>query len=191
MIISGHGKSWLGTADCGAVYKKDGKVMLTEREINVAIGKELFYKLKNEFPTKFIQPVGIETEASISKKQAFIRSCLAENAIQASECLAVELHCNSVIDSSARGAECYFSTASLSGLCSSLSNHVSSWFGTKNRGAKTAYGTRAGYILSNGCPSILLEMGFLSNSEDRKYLGRHADLAETISFILQDFVRSF
>ena len=73
-------------------------------------------------------------------------------------------------------------------VCESLTAHISDWFGTKNRGWKKARGTRAGFISGYGCMGLLLELGFLSNDDDKKYLKKTENLAETISFVSQKFI---
>jgi len=178
-ILAGHGKSWYGTKDPGAVAGN-----LKERDINVEVGRSLVKKLKERFPSTYIQGIGIETEASIYSKRKFLKKCIAENGLKAEKCLAIHLHCNAATPK-AKGVEAYSDYADMANFGSSLTNHMSSWFNSLDRGLKVANGTRAGYISSDGCPSILLELGFLSNKDDRKYLTRYDDLAETIAFTLE------
>lgn len=182
-VIAGHGKSWYGTSDVGAVAEG-----LTERELNVKVARNLTQKLQREFPKKYVQSIGVETEASIAQKQKFLANCLAQNGLQAEECLAIHLHCNAHADTNARGVECFYAQSALAQLAETLSATLAGWFGTKNRGGKKAQSTRAGFIVNDACPAILLEMGFLTNKTDRAYLLRPRNLAESILFILKKFI---
>lgn len=182
-ILAGHGKSWYGAKDVGAVADD-----LTEREINVKIARQLTQKLRKHFPRKYVQSIGVETEASIAQKQKFLQSCITQNGLKPEECLAVHLHCNAHTNPDAQGVECYFERPALEDLARRMSKILASWFGTKNRGAKIAQGTRAGYIAGDNCPAILLEMGFLSNKSDQKYLLKPRNLGESIFFILKKFI---
>lgn len=182
-VVAGHGKNWYGATDCGAVAGN-----LTERAINIKVARELTAKLKKNYPKKYIQSIGVETEASIKQKQKFLKSCIVQNGLNPDECLALHLHCNAHSDTDARGVECYASLSAVEGLAGTLTENLANWFSTKNRGAKKTRGTRAEYIENDACPALLLEMGFLSNLTDRTYLLRPRNLAESILFILKKFI---
>jgi len=184
-ICGGHGKSWYGTNDCGAVNGN-----LTEREINVAVGRSLLNKLKKNFPNILIQGVGVETDASNGTKQKFLNNCIKQNGFNSKNCLSLHLHCNSATNKTAKGVEAYSDYAEMADFGSTLTNHIANWFGTKDRGLKVAKNTRAGFITSDACPSILLEMGFLSNDYDKVYLQNTKKLAETISFVVNKIFNS-
>ena len=122
---------------------------LRERDVNVDVGRELVKRLQSRFPTLYVQGVGVETEASIAKKQKFMKDCLEEKGFGYSDCLAINLHCNGATDSSARGVECYTDCAGIEDFAVNLVQCVANWFGTKVRGKKTAKGSRAAFIAND------------------------------------------
>lgn len=81
----------------------------------------------------------------------------------------ISLHCNSSTDSLAHGTETYVVAKGgrAEQLATSVNTAISSLLGTYNRGVKSANY----YVIKNTkAPAILIEMGFLSNNEDRQLL---------------------
>jgi len=85
----------------------------------------------------------------------------------------VSIHCNAASNLSARGVEVwYYNHLGISKKLAGLFvNRLSIW-SSKNRGIKRAYVDNKGiYVLKyTKCPAVLLELGFLSSSLDRKRL---------------------
>ena len=86
----------------------------------------------------------------------------------------VSIHTNSFSSGSANGTETYFSSASTNRLEDSkklatyIQNRLYKVLETNNRGVKDS-----GYLVlrTNPLPSVLVELGFISNSKDSAKLG--------------------
>ena len=85
----------------------------------------------------------------------------------------VSVHCNAAPNLSAKGVEVwYYNHLGISKQLAELFvNRLSLW-SSRNRGIKKAYVDNKGiYVLKHTtCPAILIEVGFLSSSEDREKL---------------------
>lgn len=96
--------------------------------------------------------------------------------------LFISIHCNSAISMAAKGTECLI--YSFDGVSDKLSNniqkHVVKALNTSDRGVKV----RKDLAVLNGTniPAVLVEMAFISNTEDRDKLNyRQKEFAKAIS----------
>ncbi|TSI07375.1 N-acetylmuramoyl-L-alanine amidase [Lysinibacillus sp. BW-2-10] len=106
----------------------------------------------------------------------------------------VSLHMNSATNTSASGTETYSSkTGSSSKVESSkklsafIQDRLIDTLGTKDRGEKTA---EFKVIKENSNPSVLVEMGFISNASDAKLVSTHEkETAEAIYLGIMDYFK--
>lgn len=110
---------------------------------------------------------------------------LRDRAIMANKSKAdifVSIHCNAFSDSSAKGVETYSYPGSTKGasLAKSIQDSIiSSDLYTRNRGIKTA---NFAVLRLTNMPAALVELGFITNSEDANFLkNRQDDLALAVA----------
>ena len=109
----------------------------------------------------------------------------------------VSLHMNSSNSSSAKGTEVYYSTVNnnvadngmnskkLAGIC--LDNIISA-LKTTNRGVETA---NYYVIKHNSVPAVLIELGFISNSSDRRLITDAASQKAAAKAIYDSVIAAF
>lgn len=154
VISPGHGISENGF-DPGSI----GQV--TEQEINLAVAKKLAQKLEDWGATV----IRLETESVYYHDRDRPRV-----ARQYGADMFLEIHCNSSTSSSPHGCEVYYFTPWSQSLASSINSYLGSFYesvyadGTSgSRGDKYSY---YWYTLEQGFPSVLVEMGFVSNERE-------------------------
>lgn len=125
-----------------------------EYEINLAVGKALKSELESRGAVVYMMDT-VSSRPSLADRTAYASS---KNPLAF-----VSVHCNSSTTSSGSGTECYYFTRFSSGLADYFASGVSSALGTTNRGGRIGryYVTRV-----QDYPSILGEMGFVSNESD-------------------------
>jgi len=182
-IEAGHGKSWWGGNDVGAVR---GKVQ--ERTINKLVCQELMNILNNksELLDTDIQGVGVQTDAKINDKTKYVNSVIKENNLNKNECLVVSIHCNAERGTKAQGTETWSKYDALSvGIGTSICKSIVKYFKIPNRGNKK---TRF-YNYNYDCSASLVEMAFISNSFDRANLLHTNRMAEAIANGILEYLR--
>lgn len=180
VISPGHGVDEDGW-DPGAI----GQV--TEQEINLAVAK----KLKEKLEAMGANVVRLETESTYIHDRDRPRV-----ARQYGADMYLELHCNAVSDESAHGCEVYYFTPWSQPLAKAINNNIVSFFnkayndGTdSSRGQKYSY---YWYTLEQGFPSVLVEMGFVTNDRECLIMAKNTDgLADAIAQgVYEYFMRS-
>lgn len=157
----GHGGS-----DSGAVGGG-----LKEADINLKVGLKV--KAKLEY-------CGISVKTSRTSNISVSLSGRVEEANKYKANCFVSIHCNSAESTSAQGIETFSYKATTSDLAKLVHEElVKTKAYTKNRGVKTANF----YVIKNtNMRSCLVELAFISNSEDRNILSNKQDvLAEAIA----------
>lgn len=154
VISPGHGISENGF-DPGAI----GQV--TEQEINLAVAKKVAQKLEAMGATV----IRLETESVY-----YYDRDRPKVARQYGADMFLELHCNSSTSTYAHGCEVYYFTPWSQKLARSINSYLGSFYesvyadGTTGaRGDKYSY---YWYTLEQGFPSVLVEMGFVSNERE-------------------------
>ncbi len=157
VIDPGHGytNSW-DKLDPGAI----GNV--TEFTVNLAVAKKLDEKLTALGATV----IRLETES-----QLITTTSRPDIARQYGADMFISLHCNSALNTEARGVEVYYFTPFSQPLAQAISGQLSAFYendiyadGTScNRGDKYSY---YWVTLQQDFPSVLVEMGFISNEEE-------------------------
>ncbi|MDF2541706.1 MAG: hypothetical protein K0S47_1424 [Herbinix sp.] len=157
VLDPGHGGGAVG-ANYGGFYEKN---------INLAIlyevGKKYFNSNSSEMKVYYTRDA--DYDITLDNRAAFASKVGAD--------LFVSLHMNASTSSGIRGTEVYYSTsnnkANSAGLTSEklanlFTNNLTSALGTKKLGTKTA---KFVVVHRNTVPAVLIELGFLSNAQDR------------------------
>lgn len=160
VLDAGHG----GT-DCGARYKLNGKT-INEKDVNFSIMYTLTQQYFNadDSNIKVYYSRYDDTKIDLYERAAFADKVGAD--------LFVSLHMNANNSSTPNGTEVYYcstnNSANDSGLTSKILgnmflNTLPSTIGTTKRSVKSA-----NYVVlrENTVPSVLIELGFMSNSSD-------------------------
>lgn len=155
VISPGHGMSDNEYYDTGAI----GQV--TEQEINLAVCEKLEEVLEDMGATVYRLP----TESVYYYRRDRPKAARAYGAD-----MFLEIHSNSAASKSAHGTEAYYYTPWSYTLADRVTRNLASYLdsvysdGTQSlRGAKYSY---YGFTVEHGFPSILLEMGFVSNDRE-------------------------
>lgn len=135
---------------------------VTEQSVNLAVAKELESRLTEMGATV----VRLKTESEFILTQT--RPTLARSY---GADMFISLHCNSALSTTAHGVEVYYFTPFSQPLASAINNSLSGYFdntvyadGTSSsRGAKYSY---YWVTLQQDFPSVLVEMGFISNERE-------------------------
>jgi N-acetylmuramoyl-L-alanine amidase len=197
-VSAGHGKSWpLNLKDVGAVGKFGDKKYY-ERDIAKELGRRVLdiLKSKKELKGCLVQGVGIETDANIVRKMAFVNSVIRENRFAASNCLGIAIHMNASTSNKARGFEVWYQK---NGKSKPLAEYmVRSWKeyaltplrpSPLNNSKNGRYGRF--YTDDAVCPYLIVETSFISNYEDLRTIVDNLDrAAESLAHGVMEYVRS-
>lgn len=154
VISPGHGINEEGKLDPGAI----GEV--TEQSITIAVTK----KLEQVLTDMGANVIRLQTESEYIHDRDRPRRANGYNAD-----MFLSIHCNSVDNETAHGTEVYYFTpwsqTLAKGINDNLSEVISSIQGGRDssRGAKYSY---YWYTLEQSFPSVLVEMGFVSNRDE-------------------------
>jgi N-acetylmuramoyl-L-alanine amidase len=195
MIEGGHGRSIIGTKDPGAVGNGQ-----TERNMVVIIARKVLEILnsKKELKNVLVQGVGVETEANLNAKVKYVNSVIAENRFTPSEVFSVSLHMNSVFSKKPRGFEIWYCKGAKPNRITISEYLVRAWqkyailpLRPKTMQPTSLHHRKALYIDNYRCPAVLVEIGFISNTEDVKAITQDYNrAAEAIAHGILEFVRS-
>lgn len=154
VISPGHGIDE-GVFDPGAI----GQV--TEQEINLAVAKKL---------TEQLEAMGATVVRLKTESEYYHDRYRPKAAREYGADMFLEIHCNSSTSTSAHGCEVYYFTPWSQTLAKAVNDNLASALnamygdGTNSsRGDKYSY---YWYTLEQGFPSVLVEMGFVSNTEE-------------------------
>ena len=163
-IMPMQGKDFIVVIDAGHGGKDIGApgIKSYEKNINLAVAKKLGSKLK----ALGVNVIRLNTESQFydtMRRPYYARDYGCD--------LYIAIHSNKAGSESPRGTECYYYTSYSQPLAEALTNHVSSYF-TNNvyyDGADCNRGAQYSYMWTTkqqDFPSVLIEMGFVSNYED-------------------------
>ena len=181
VIDPGHGVSEYGYDDPGAIGH------IEEAGANLAVAKLVEAKLKE----LGINVVRLNTESEFydtMRRPYYARDYGCD--------LYIAIHSNKAGSEDARGTECYYYTSYSQPLAESLTRHVSSYFSNSvySDGADCNRGAQYSYMWTTkqqDFPSVLIEMGFVSNYEDAMALANSTDqdgIAQAIVDGIQEYV---
>lgn len=175
-VDAGHGGS-----DPGAIGipGTDGAV---ESEITLATAVALQKRLQSLGAT-VVMIREDESDISMNERMTTTRQFCAD--------FFISLHCNSIgyasNAASASGTETYFFFENSRSLASSITRNVSSYTGRKNRGEKQS---NYRVTLNSYSPSVLVEMGFLSNPSEYDDMTSKQAIFQTVNAIGDSIVAS-
>ena len=164
ILEAGHGRSWWGGYDPGAVHKTE-KGIMTERDYTVLIAREVEKLLKDKYE---VITVGVETQATRRKKLRYINKVIFEK--KDFECVAVSIHVNAHKRESANGFEVWHNSDKGDYNLAMQILEKMKITGLRNRGLKEEKKLSRSYTRFMRCDACLVECGFLSNYNDRKFL---------------------
>ncbi|MDL2281363.1 N-acetylmuramoyl-L-alanine amidase [Selenomonadales bacterium OttesenSCG-928-I06] len=150
-INPGHAPN--GDPDPGAVNSITG---LRESDVVKIVGDKV---------SQYLQAVGLEVYSLQSDSLAEV--CDTSNNWPAD--LFISIHCNAYIYDTAEGTEtyCYSLSNEDYSLAKNIQDQITSSLHTSNRGIKEANF----YVLRHtACPAVLVELAFISNTDDEKIL---------------------
>jgi len=182
----GHWKiNWFRIEDKGTCYGG-----FNERDTLVPIANEITKILTKKLPTLLIQPVGVNTNATLWKKIKYINDTIEENGFKKEECITICLHINAVKDHKfASGVETWTSlnpTSIEQLIARNIRRWMTKYYDQRDRGNKKGNL----YIKRINSETVLLEMGFI---EDLKFMdyatNEYKRIAESISHGLMNFIR--
>ena len=179
VISPGHGVDVDG-------FDPGGVGQVTEQEINLAVSK----KLAEELEAMGATVVRLKTESTYIHDRDRPRVAREYGAD-----MYLEIHCNSVLDEGPHGCEVYYFTPWSQPLAKAINNNLVSFWdsaygdGTiSNRGDKYSY---YWYTLEQGFPSVLVEMGFVSNTRECLLMAKSANQTKMAKAIAQGVYEYF
>ena len=181
VIDPGHGVTEYGYDDPGAIGH------IEEAGANLAVAKLVESKLK----ALGVNVVRLKTESEFydtKRRPYYARDYGCD--------LYIAIHSNKAGSESPRGTECYYYTSYSQPLAESLTRHVSSYFSNNvySDGANCNRGAQYSYMWTTkqqDFPSVLIEMGFVSNYEDAMALANSTDqdgIAQAIVDGIKEYV---
>lgn len=181
VIDPGHGVSEYGYDDPGAIGH------IEEAGANLAVAKLVEAKLK-ELGANVVR-LNTESEFYDTMRRPYYARDYGCD-------LYIAIHSNKAGSEDARGTECYYYTSYSQPLAESLTRHVSSYFSNSvySDGADCNRGAQYSYMWTTkqqDFPSVLIEMGFVSNYEDAMALANSTDqdgIAQAIVDGIQEYV---
>lgn len=174
-INPGHAPN--GIPDPGAVNEETG---LRECDVALAVG---------ELVANYLTAAGVGV-TNVFQSDSLEEIC--ETANSSGSDIFVSIHCNSVDFEQANGTETWACAGSYRGsmLASYIQNQIVDALDTTDRGVKIATpGVNGLYVLTNtDMPAVLVELGFISNSDDEKILANNQDaLARALARGVTDY----
>ncbi len=164
VIDPGHGYSKSpDKLDPGAI----GNV--TEQSVNLAVAKKLEAKLTALGATV----VRLKTESDF-----IFRDDRPNVARQYGADMFISLHCNSAANENAKGVEVYYFTPYSQPLASAINNELAAFYKNQIYGTDYSRGDKYSYYwvtLQQDFPSVLVEMGFISNEEECMVMANDAN----------------
>lgn len=165
-----------GEPDPGAVNNATG---LRECDVAISVGKSA---------ASYLNAAGVEIE--LLQSDSLEEICEAANASDAD--IFVSIHCNAAEAEEANGTETWACAGSYRGsmLASCIQSQLVNALDTTDRGVKIATpGVNGLYVLTNtDMPAVLVELGFISNSDDEKILANNQDaLARALARGVTDY----
>lgn len=196
-LEAGHGKNALGMRDVGAVGKF-GSAKYQERDIakELALRVLAILKSKPELVHSLVQGVGIETDASIIRKMAFVNSVIRENRLTANKCLGIAIHMNASGSNKPRGFEVWHQKNNASRPLAEYMVRAWQKYGITplrpsaiNNNKNGRYGRF--YTDDALCPYLIVETSFISNLADVTAIANNLDrTAECLAHGIMEYVRS-
>ena len=191
-IEAGHGRKTIFGFDMGASAKL-GSDTFYERTLTKELGGKLLPLLASKTKCP-IYLVAVATDgATLAEKTKYINGVIKQNGYK--NCLAVALHFNSVVGSSASGTEIFYQQKKPITFARAIADAFAKYkiFPMRSPDIKSSatYSDGGLYIDDWNATSVLIESCFISSPSDLKTLLLSKDrLAECIANGMLNFIRS-
>ena len=161
VIDPGHGGTDYGAVGTNGIREKD--VVLSVAIEVIRLNKEMFKDSLEIYSTRYT-----DTLVSLEDRPKLAKALNAD--------AFVSLHCNWAIGSRAQGIEVYVKQGNEKAVClaSLFTIGLNKKLGVRNRGIK--YGNFQVLRETGHFPSVLLELGFLSNIEEAEHISKKASI---------------
>lgn len=175
VIDPGHGYGkYAEKLDPGAI----GNV--TEQSVNLAVAKQLEQKLTAMGAT--VVRLRTESEFILTNTRPTVARAYGAD-------MFISLHCNSALNEQAHGVEVYYFTPFSQPLAESINDKLSAYYdySVYNDGTRSSRGEKYSYYwvtLQQDFPSVLVEMGFISNERECMVMAdpsRQSGMAQSIA----------
>lgn len=180
VIDPGHGGTDAGAIGINGVKEKD--IVLSIAKKIDSLNTKLFENLFDIYLTRY-------SDTLISLRD---RTKLAMGLNAA---IFISLHCNQAVNKSAKGTEVYvdekrkrYSKSSVR-LANSIQKELNDRLGFKSRGVKSA-NFQVLRETTNSCPAVLLELGFLSSSDEAQHLNKEEKHNGIALAILESIIKN-
>ncbi len=135
---------------------------VTEQSVNLAVAKELEAQLTALGAT--VVRLKTESEFIITETRPTVARAYGAD-------MFISLHCNSAANTEAKGVEVFYFTSFSQPLARAINNQLASYYENSvyGNGASCSRGDKYSYYwvtLQQDFPSVLVEMGFISNEEE-------------------------
>lgn len=173
-IVAGHGKTWDGNIDVGAIGNGT-----TERQEVKEISAEAVEILKASFgsfnPYYEVHGIGINEDLSLREKIKKVNDFCLKNNILRENSVLISVHTNAFGNPDANGIETWHEEKDDESkrLASHINSNMSAYTGFNDRGIKDEKDNRHGRlgILADTIPvACLIECGFITNVNNARYL---------------------
>ncbi len=152
---------------------------VTEQSVNLAVAKELEKKLTEMGAT--VVRLKTESEFILTTTRPSVARAYGAD-------MYISLHCNSAINPDAHGTEVYYFTPFSQPLAGAINNNISAYLDSVyGDGTQSSRGDKYSYYyvtLEQDFPSVLVEMGFVSNERECMVLANsknQSGIAEAIA----------
>lgn len=180
VIDPGHGGSDAGAIGTNGVKEKD--IVLSIAKKLESLNRKLYHNRFDIYLTRYG-----DTLISLRDRTRLAKRLNADAFIS--------LHCNQAVSKSARGTEVYvdekrkhYSKSSVR-LASSIEHELSDMLGFKSRGVKSA-NFQVLRETTDSCPAVLLELGFLSFSDEAQHLTKEEKHNGIAIAILESIIKN-
>tara|TARA_R110000868_G_scaffold32133_2_gene117129 strand:+ start:591 stop:1166 length:576 start_codon:yes stop_codon:yes gene_type:complete len=174
IIDPGHGGSDTGAIGINGIKEKD--VVLNIAKAVVRLNRKLFNDSLEIYLTRYS-----DTLISLVDRTKLAKALKAD--------VFVSIHCNQAVRRAAQGIEVYVRQGEpLSEyLAEQFANGLNEKLGLKNRGVK--YANFQVLRETTQCPSVLLELGFLSNWEEAEHNGEDSSIVAYALLIIETLIK--
>lgn len=174
LLDPGHGGSDSGAVGINGINEKD--VALKVAKETIRLNRELYNGSLDIYLTRYT-----DTLISLGHRTKLAKTLKVD--------VFISIHCNQARRKAAQGIEVYINqdNEQSAQLAQKLATGFNKKLGFKNRGVKQA-NFQVLRETSGFCPSVLLELGFLSNREEARHNTKRASMTAYALLILQTLI---
>lgn len=174
IIDAGHGGADSGAIGIHGIREKE-VVLQIAKEV-VRLNRELFNDSLEIYLTRYS-----DTLISLGDRSKLAKALKVD--------VFVSIHCNQAVRKAAQGVEVYVKQSETQSeyLAEQFAIGLNEKLGFKNRGVK--YGNFQVLRETTQCPSVLLELGFLSNREEAVHNGEHSSIVAYALLLIETMIK--